>query len=133
MNQEQSRKVWTVSELITWGKNYLEARKIESPRLSIELLLCEILSCSRLDLYLNYDKPLSVRELNELKSKIKALACGQPLQFILGWAQFLNYRISLGRRVFIPRPETEILVKLITDTLKSRKDEPLLILDIGCG
>ncbi len=133
MSREQNKKVWTVSELISWGTNYLNDYKIESPRLSIELLLCEILSCTRLDLYLNYDKPLNPRELKELKSKIKALLCGKPLQFVLGWTQFLNYKIFLCKKVFIPRPETEILVKFALDKYKNRKEEPLSILDIGCG
>lgn len=133
MSQEQNKKLWTVSELINWATEYLNAHNLESPRLSIELILCEILSCSRLDLYLNYDKPLNTEELTELKSKIKSLVKGKPLQFILGWSQFLNYKIFLSRKVFIPRPETEILVKLVLDSYKKWREEALSILDIGCG
>lgn len=133
MSPDENKKIWTISELITWGTKYLTNYKVESPRLSIELLLCKLLSCNRLDLYLNYDKPLNTFELKKLKSMIKLLVSGKPLQFILGWTQFLNYRISLGKKVFIPRPETEILVKLVCEAYQKRREEPLHIIDIGCG
>jgi release factor glutamine methyltransferase len=133
MNPTEKSEIWTIGKVLNWGTEYLGKKSIESPRLTIELLLCDILSSSRLDLYLSFDKPLSSEELQSLKSKIKRILKGEPIQYVLGWTQFLNYKILLRRNVFIPRPETEFLVSFIRNSLKSHCDKPLQILDIGCG
>ncbi len=133
MNRDEDKKIWTVSDIINWATGYFSEKKIESPRLTIELLLCDILNLSRLDLYLNYDAPLKPLELRTLKAHIKRLLSGEPIQYILGWAQFLNYKILLNKKVFIPRPETEQLTNLILSTLKARRESVRKILDIGCG
>ncbi|MCX7880682.1 MAG: peptide chain release factor N(5)-glutamine methyltransferase [Ignavibacteria bacterium] len=126
-------KLWTLGELIRWATNYLSSKSIESPRLTVELLLSHILNLSRLQLYLNFERPLIAEELNTFKSHLKRLLKSEPLQYILGETKFLENTIKLNRKVFIPRPETEILVKIIEDKYKSRKNEKLRILDIGCG
>lgn len=133
MNRKENRNAWTIAEIIKWGTQYLADKKIESPRLTIELILCDILKLTRLELYLNYAMPLKSNELNLLKTKIKELLRGFPLQYVLGWSQFLNYKILLNKKVFIPRPETEYLANLVRVSLKHKKDEKLKILDIGCG
>lgn len=133
MNRKENRNTWTIAEIIKWGTQYLADKKIESPRLTIELILCDILKLTRLELYLNYAIPLKSNELNLLKTKIKELLRGFPLQYVLGWSQFLNYKILLNKKVFIPRPETEYLANLVRVSLKHKKDEKLKILDIGCG
>ncbi|MEJ5287303.1 MAG: Peptide chain release factor N(5)-glutamine methyltransferase [Candidatus Kapaibacterium sp.] len=126
-------KIWTINDIILWGIGYLKEKNIDSPRLSIELLLCQILGLSRLELYLYFDKPLTPNELSQLKILLKRLTKGEPLQYILGWTQFLSYKILLNKKVFIPRPETEMLVNLVCSHYKHKKDEALKILDIGCG
>lgn len=133
MNRKENRNAWTIAEIIKWGTQYLADKKIEPPRLTIELILCDILKLTRLELYLNYAMPLKSNELNLLKTKIKELLRGFPLQYVLGWSQFLNYKILLNKKVFIPRPETEYLANLVRVSLKHKKDEKLKILDIGCG
>lgn len=133
MNRDEDKKIWTVSDIINWATGYFSEKKIESPRLTIELLLCDILNLSRLDLYLNHDFPLKPLELKTLKSHIRRILSGEPIQYILGWAQFLRYKILLNKKVFIPRPETEQLTNLILSTLKDRRESVRKILDIGCG
>ncbi len=132
MSREQN-KVWTIRDIILWGENYFATKKVEAPRLSIELLLCNLLEMSRLDLYLNYELPLCAIELQTLKSQIRRLLKGEPLQYILGWTQFLQYKILLNKKVFIPRPETEYMVNFIINKLKSQQTQEMKILDIGCG
>ncbi|MCX7908707.1 MAG: peptide chain release factor N(5)-glutamine methyltransferase [Ignavibacteria bacterium] len=133
MNRYESNRNWTISEIIHWGTSYLNKKGCESPRLSIELLLCSVLNTTRLDLYLNFDKPLKKKELDELKSKINLLLRNEPIQYILGWTQFLEFKLSLSRKVFIPRPETEQLVKFIIKKNESKQERKMSILDIGCG
>jgi len=63
-------KIWTVLEILHWGEDYFRKHSISSPRLTMELLLCNILNCQRIDLYLNYDRPLLSEELDKLHNYI---------------------------------------------------------------
>jgi release factor glutamine methyltransferase len=132
-NEIKTKKVWTVLELIDWGTQYLRDKAFESPRLVIELLLSKVLNLSRIELYLNFEKPLTSVELSTIKSYIKRLLSGEPLQYILGEVQFLNFKLNLLKKVFIPRPETEILVATVFEVYKELRDNQMKILDIGCG
>jgi len=76
---------------------------------------------------------LTDNELSSLKIALKRLLNYEPLQYIVGETQFLNLKILLNRRVFIPRPETEILAKQIMDDFSAQQQTHLQILDIGCG
>lgn len=126
-----SYKIWKVNDLISWGKDYLEKKKVDAPRLSIEQLLCKVLNYSRIDLYLKFDKPLLDNELKELKSYIERLVLNEPLQYILGETEFFGLTLKVDKSVLIPRPETELLCEIITNDLKV--NHPESILDIGTG
>lgn len=132
-NPQHSGNLWRIIDIITWGTKYLKDKGFESGRLLIELLLAYVLNCKRIDLYLNYEKPLTDNELTHLKNALKRLLNHEPLQYIVAETQFLNLKILLNRRVFIPRPETEMLAKQIMDDFKAQQQSRLQILDIGCG
>lgn len=138
MNQTDSKvqhsgRLWRIIDIISWGANYLEEKGFASSRLIIEILLAHILMCKRIDLYLNYDKPLTKDELAQLKITLKRILNHEPLPYVLSETQFLEHKILLNHRVFIPRPETEILAKQIIEDFKNKMHSPLKILDIGCG
>ncbi len=132
-NESKRPEVWTVISLLRWLEPYFQKHNIESPRLVAELLLSKVLDCKRIDLYVNFEKPVTRNELQILKSLIKRITNHEPLHYVLASAQFLDLTIQLNRKVFIPRPETEILVQRIFEDLNKWKDEKLNILDIGCG
>lgn len=122
---------WTVLTMLNWATSYFEEKKINSPRLSIEWLLSHVLEVKRLDLYLNYDRPLSGAELAALRPMVKRRAAHEPLQYITGETSFRHATIKVRPGVLIPRPETEELVSLVLDEMKT--DEALRVLDIGTG
>ncbi len=126
-------RTWTIVELLRWGTDYFAARDVDSPRLSVELLLCHVTGLQRIDLYVQHDKPLADAELVDLRSMIKRRAKGEPLQYILGSVEFLGCTIAVETGVLIPRPETEFIVDDLCKRLESNKDRRLRILDIGCG
>jgi len=131
---EEGKKLWTIASLIQWGSAYLEDKGFESPRLNVELLLAHALRCRRIDLFLNFEKPLSPEELARFKELLKRRLTHEPLQYITGEAHFMGLVFSVDRRVLIPRPETEILVERTIDLLRGGSaDEPLTVLDIGTG
>lgn len=131
MSADAERKVWTVMEMVRWTEGYLKERGFENARLNGELLLAGALGLKRLDLYLQFDRPLTPDELAEFKARLRRRAKREPLQYIDGEAAFRDLRLRVDRRVLIPRPETELLVDEVLAWARGR--EGLRALDVGTG
>jgi len=123
----------TVLEVIRRSAEYLESKGVDSPRLQIELLLAHVLKAPRLKLYLDFDRQLSVGELETLRAMVKRRGEREPLQYILGTTSFCGIEISVTPAVLIPRPETELLVEQASAFLASRGDQAATVLDFGTG
>ena len=75
-----------------------------------ELLLGRLLSASRAELYLRGDEPFDTGHARTLAGWILRRQGGEPIQYILGEAAYRHLVLEVGPGVFIPRPETELLV-----------------------
>ena len=124
---------WTIIDLVKWGTEFFEGKGIESARLNIELLLCDVLKIDRITVYTQFDKPVAKKELSRLKEFVKRRAAREPLQYILGSQNFYGLDFIVNESVLIPRPETELLVEKVIDNVKSSKSSSPRILDIGTG
>src|SRR3989338_3089308 len=98
-----------------------------------ELLFTDILNCNRLSLYLNKDIFLDKAESSLVSSVLKRRIHGEPIQYILGKTEFMGLEFKVTADVFIPRPETEILVEQTIDTVKLLNCQIVKLLDIGTG
>jgi len=100
-----------------------------------ELLFTGILNCDRQGLYLNRKAILRKAQARVIGQALRRRMKGEPLQYILGKTEFMGMEFRVGPGVFIPRPETEILVEKVIDLVTSHKSEVtgLNILDIGTG
>lgn len=128
---QDSNQEWTVGKVQKWGVDFLKSKNIEDAKISIDLLLCFVLNLERIELYLKFDLPLNIFELNQVKEYIKRLVNNEPLQYILGKTTFFNLEFKVDKSVLIPRPETEELVNIIIKDNTDNKE--LTILDIGTG
>ncbi len=124
-------KVWTVLEMLRWTTDYLARKGFGDSRLEAELLLSGALELKRLDLYLQFDRPLRPDEIGEFKARLLRRARGEPLQYIAGHAHFRGLRLAVDRRVLIPRPETEVLVGEVLRWSEGRAG--LAAADVGTG
>lgn len=121
----------SIQEVLDKTGQYFEQAGLESPKLEAQWLLAGFLNCKRMDLFLRYDEPLTEPQLAGLRSWVKRRAKGEPLQYILGYADFHELRLAVGPGVLIPRPETEQLVELVRERLAGV--EKARIMDLGTG
>lgn len=117
-------------EVLNAATAYLSKHGVESPRLNAEYLLAHVLGKKkRIDLYLEFERPLGERERSPMRNLVKSRSEGTPLQHLLGTAEFCGHLFSCDARGLIPRPETEQFVELV---LKN-SPEANSILDVGTG
>jgi release factor glutamine methyltransferase len=131
----QKPKQWKLIDLLNWTAEYLATKGFENGRLETELLLAHSLSLRRIDLYVNFDRPLVVDELAHFKSLLKRRLENEPLQYIMGETEFYSLPFKVAPGVLIPRPETEILVDNIIRICLENFEETaqVNILDVGSG
>lgn len=125
--------VWTVLRLMRWSGEYLDSKGVERGRLEAEHLLAGALGVERLQLYLQFDRPLSPGELDRFRPLLKRRAKREPVQYILGRAAFRQLELKVDRRVLIPRPETEVLVDEVLAWARAAGREARSAVDLGTG
>lgn len=69
---------------------------------------------------------------HELETMIRRRCAGEPLETVLGWAQFAGLRVRVARGVFVPRTRTELLVELADELLADRPTSAVVV-DLCCG
>lgn len=121
----------TVLEAVKLSAEYLDKKGIGESRINAELLLCDILNCKRLDLYLRFEQPLKEEEKDKYREYIARRSKYEPLQYIVGYTEFYGYRFNVNPGVLIPRQETEILIDTVVESLD--RENNMRILDIGTG
>ncbi len=132
---DNSSPPWTILKVLNWTESYFKSFKIDSPRLASEILLCNCLDIKRLDLYLQYDRPLDKKELTSYRKLILRRAQREPVAYITGNKGFWESEFSVNPSVLIPRPDTEVLVETSLDILSrsENKNKTLKILELGAG
>ncbi len=120
----------TLLETLTKGTAYLENKGVDSPRLTMELMVAHSLKMQRMQLYLEFERPLTDEELAPLRAMLKRRGEREPLQHILGSVEFYRRDFICDARALIPRPETE---ELVAHILKLKLPENPKILDLCTG
>ena len=118
---------WTILRVIQWTTQYFNSKGIDQARASAEVLLAHVLGKERLELYLNYDRPLAPEELARFRDMVRRRAAFEPTQYILGKQEFWSLEFEVSPAVLIPRPETEILVEKALELLSGND---ALVLDL---
>ena len=121
----------TVGEVLRRATEYLAGKGVESPRLDAELLLGKALALSRVQLYMEHDRPLEGPERDAFRELIRRRGEREPLAYVLGEWGFRRLTLTTDRRALVPRPETEVLVERCLALLDGSPAPR--VLDVGTG
>lgn len=123
----------TLIEVVRLSTGYLEGRGSTSPRLDAELLAAMALGIRRLDVYLQFDRPLGDAQLGAIRELVRRRGGGEPVAHITGEREFHGRGFAVTPDVLIPRPETETLVDLALARARQLGGDVLRIADLGTG
>lgn len=122
----------TVLEILNRTKAFFEKKGVPDPLLDAQYIISHGLGMkNRMDLYLNFEKPLTPAELDVLRPLVARRAAREPLQHIVGDTSFRGHSIKCDPRALVPRPETEELVDMAKNLLNGV--ETPFIVEVGTG
>jgi release factor glutamine methyltransferase len=122
----------TLLEILRRATGYLTSHGSASPRLDAELLLAHALSVRRLDLYLQFDRPLSDEDLTPYRDLIGRRGKGEPVAYLVGRREFMKLELEVTPAVLVPNPDTEVLVQRAVSWARER-GRPVRVADVGTG
>ena len=101
----------TIRELIAASRPWLEKRGVDNPRLDAELLIAHALGLKRIELFMDWDRPLSADEVARCRELIRRRGAREPVSLITGTRDFWTLSFVVTKDTLAPRPETELLVE----------------------
>jgi release factor glutamine methyltransferase len=122
----------TVIEVLKAASGHLQKNHSDSARLDAEVLLAQALGLRRLDLYLQFDRPLTEEELSRYRSLVARRAHGDPVAYLVGHKEFMALDFEVTPAVLVPNPDTEVLVQRAV-AIARQANRPLRAADVGTG
>jgi len=96
------------------------------------VLLAHSLGVRRLDLYMQFERPLSENELTPYRALLSRRTKGEPVAYLVGHKEFMALDFEVTPAVLVPNPDTEVLVQRAV-ALAREADRPLRAADVGTG
>ncbi len=127
----------TLLEILDKSSVYFQQKGIPNHRLDAQLLIGHVLGLDRIELYLNFDRPLTNQEVAACREVVRRRSIREPLQHIVGSVDFRHLKLKVDKRALIPRKETEIIIDIALSVLQSISTHltvsTLNVLDVGVG
>ncbi len=119
-------------EVLKLASEHLGKHGSDSARLDAEVMLAGALGLRRLDLYLQFDRPLSESELGVYRAQVARRAHGEPVAYVVGHKEFMALDFEVTPAVLVPNPDTEALVQLAVAWARDA-GRPVRMADVGTG
>lgn len=131
---ESQTEVWTTRRLIKWTEQFFAKKGVDHARLSAEMLLAHVLSCNRLKLYTEADRPASDLERAAFRELVERAGKHEPVDYLIGKTPFFSMMFNVTPDVLIPRPSTETLVEHVMQHARRTPGFAMpAVADIGTG
>jgi len=122
----------TVQQIL-YDAEKLLSEKVDSARLDAEIILEYVTKKERTFFHIHPETKLSLKEISEFKSLIKRRINFEPVAYITGIKEFYGLKFKVNKNVFIPRPETELILDELFSTIPNDFNGRILDLGTGCG
>jgi release factor glutamine methyltransferase len=132
----EQEQAWTTRKLLQWMGDAFKKRDLDDPRRLAEMLLAHVLSCDRLRLYMEADRPASPLERAQLRDLVGRALNHEPIQYLVGEEWFYGLQFKVDKRVLIPRPATETIIDHTLNHARNtfgKSGEGVLIADVCTG
>jgi release factor glutamine methyltransferase len=123
----------SLGRVLAMSAAFLAERGVASPKLDASLLAGHALGLSRMQVYLQTDRPLTPAELEAIRALLRRRAQREPLAHITGQREFMSLDFAVAPRLLVPRPDSELVVETMLARVPTEREEPLFVADIGCG
>lgn len=121
-----------ISDWLNYAKGVLAASGCPDPEIDARWMAEDALGMTRQELHFEADRAISPEGLERLGAMLSRRAQGEPVQYVLGSADFMGLRFQVSPEVLIPRQDTETLVEAALIALRSMPDAPA-VLDLCAG
>ena len=122
---------------MTYREKYFEYKKLDNKYINNSVIKSLLMDDGGFvdftDLLKNFDK--EVKDLNKLENNLHRVLKGEPIQYVLGYAYFVNSNYLVSSDVLIPRQETEQLAVATLSYIAKHfgRDPKITIVDVGTG
>ncbi len=123
----------TVGEILKLSSEFLNKKGVGRSKRSSEELLAFVIGMNRLDLYLNFEKPLENHEIERLRALVQRAGAHEPVEYILGSTDFHHCHLEVTPDVLIPRKETELFVEIALDKMQKSEISVKTVVDLCTG
>ena len=120
----------TIKEGLSWSREALQ-KVCERPQFEAELLLAHHLKQERMYLIIHERDLLG--NIDDFKDLIRRRVKNEPYEYIVGKASFYDIHLEVEKGVLIPRPETEILIDLVSDIIEEENMTKIAEIGVGSG
>jgi release factor glutamine methyltransferase len=120
-------------DVVRLSSEFLRQKGVKNPLREAQDVISQALGMRRMDLYLDYERPLAEAELSILRNKILRRSKGEPCAYIHGEVEFHDCSIKVSSSVLIPRQETGILVDKMMQTMKGLDLTDKVLWDVCTG
>ena len=103
----------TILDVVRRTTSFFEKCGVPQPKLDAEWIIAYSLNLARMDLYLQFERPLEEAQLAPIRKLVKRRGAREPLQHLIGFVDFAGLRITCDKRALIPRPETEEFTEIL--------------------
>ncbi|MCK8824599.1 peptide chain release factor N(5)-glutamine methyltransferase [Fuchsiella alkaliacetigena] len=123
----------TIKEILAKTTAHFKKYELQTPRLDAEVLLADLLGMERIELYVNFDRPLETEEVDQYRKRVIQRSKRIPVAYIIGYQEFMSLEFKVNDQVLIPRPETEHLVETALEKIESLTKESLQVVELCTG
>ncbi len=132
MASYESKRAWTVLDLLNWTTDYFRTKGIRNARLNAEVLLGKTLGLERIMLYARFEQVAPPDQREEFRELVRRRGAREPLQYLVGACEFYGRLFEVGPAVMVPRQETELVVAKCLEKIPDGAGESW-VADVGTG